>query len=209
MHSKMFQNLKECAQRVVGSIFKQDVLSPLVLDDAGYLDFFTKVVECLEVGPTSSRYWMQLLCDTQSSLLSQFVVPGKGLGGKGVRSRGRPTEAAFLGVESLLRWDEYLVTGTDGVGMKLKLALQTGESVNERSVSDPLRQVAMSVNDIVTSGAKPLFFLDYYATSKLNVDLPEKVIKGIVDGCQQSDCILLGGEFRDSLDDAVLQFNNQ
>ncbi|RVW59711.1 Phosphoribosylformylglycinamidine cyclo-ligase, chloroplastic/mitochondrial [Vitis vinifera] len=54
--------------------------------------------------------------------------------------------------------------------------------------------VAMSVNDIVTSGAKPLFFLDYFATSHLDVDLAEKVIKGIVDGCQQSDCVLLGGE---------------
>ncbi|GFP90751.1 phosphoribosylformylglycinamidine cyclo-ligase chloroplastic [Phtheirospermum japonicum] len=54
--------------------------------------------------------------------------------------------------------------------------------------------VAMSVNDIVTSGAKPLFFLDYFATSRLDVDLAEKVIKGIVDGCQQSECSLLGGE---------------
>ncbi|KAI6705831.1 hypothetical protein NL676_008793 [Syzygium grande] len=52
----------------------------------------------------------------------------------------------------------------------------------------------MSVNDIVTSGAKPLFFLDYFATSHLDVDLAEKVIKGIVDGCQQADCVLLGGE---------------
>ncbi|KAM7464715.1 hypothetical protein LguiA_032836 [Lonicera macranthoides] len=52
----------------------------------------------------------------------------------------------------------------------------------------------MSVNDIITSGAKPLFFLDYFATSHLDVDLAEKVIKGIVDGCQQSDCTLLGGE---------------
>lgn len=52
----------------------------------------------------------------------------------------------------------------------------------------------MSVNDIVTSGAKPLFFLDYFATSRLDVDLAEKVVKGIVDGCQQSDCTLLGGE---------------
>ncbi|EPS62592.1 phosphoribosylformylglycinamidine cyclo-ligase, partial [Genlisea aurea] len=85
--------------------------------------------------------------------------------------------------------DSYLVAGTDGVGTKLKLAFETG--IHETIGID---LVAMSVNDIVTSGAKPLFFLDYFATSHLDVDLAEKVIRGIVAGCSQSDCVLLGGE---------------
>lgn len=85
--------------------------------------------------------------------------------------------------------DSYLVAGTDGVGTKLKLAFETGI---HNTIGIDL--VAMSVNDIVTSGAKPLFFLDYFATSHLDVDLAEKVIKGIVDGCQESECTLLGGE---------------
>jgi phosphoribosylformylglycinamidine cyclo-ligase len=113
-----------------------------------------------------------------------------------VHSTFRPevlTELGGFGGLFGFKADRYqepvLVSGTDGVGTKLKIAF-----LMDRHDTVGVDLVAMCVNDIVVSGAEPLFFLDYFATGKLSITTAQEVIKGIAEGCRQAGCALIGGE---------------
>src|SRR5258705_12322511 len=82
-----------------------------------------------------------------------------------------------------------LVSSTDGVGTKLKIAFMTG--IHDTIGID---LVAMGVNDVLTLAAEPIFFLDYFVCGKLDVRIAEKVIGGVAEGCSRAGCVLLGGE---------------
>lgn len=115
---------------------------------------------------------------------------------KGVAARTRRPEvlAGLGGFGALFELpkgykEPVLVSGTDGVGTKLRLAMQL-----QKHDSIGIDLVAMCVNDLVVGGAEPLFFLDYYATGKLNVDTAASVVDGIGKGCELAGCALTGGE---------------
>lgn len=113
-----------------------------------------------------------------------------------VRSTFRPEVLTDLGgFSSLFRFqasryaDPVLVSGTDGVGTKLKVAF-----LMDRHDTVGIDLVAMCVNDVAASGAEPLFFLDYFATGKLAAPKAEAVVRGITEGCREAGCALIGGE---------------
>lgn len=100
-------------------------------------------------------------------------------------------QAGIGGFCALYKMDQerFLASSTDGVGTKLKLAIEL-----DKHDTIGIDLVAMCVNDLICSGAKPLFFLDYFASSKLELKTSEKIIEGIVEGCLQAKMVLIGGE---------------
>jgi phosphoribosylformylglycinamidine cyclo-ligase/phosphoribosylamine--glycine ligase/phosphoribosylglycinamide formyltransferase/phosphoribosylformylglycinamidine cyclo-ligase len=123
----------------------------------------------------------EALVDAIKPLAKSTRRPGSdaGLGGFG----------ALFDLKAAGFTDPLIVATTDGVGTKLKIAIETGlhDTVG-------IDLVAMCVNDLLAQGAEPLLFLDYYATAKLEVEVARRVVAGIAEGCRQANCALAGGE---------------
>lgn len=121
-------------------------------------------------------------------LADKFVERIKRMVGKTYDSR---TMSGVGGFAALYKMDEerFLASSTDGVGTKIKLAIETNV---HHTIGIDL--VAMCANDLICTGAKPLFFLDYFAVGKLEIDVSEQVLQGIVDGCLEAKMALIGGE---------------
>lgn len=126
--------------------------------------------------------------DAGNALVDRIKPKAKATARSGVMG-GLGGFGAFFDLSKTGFKDPVLVSSTDGVGTKLKVAIETG--LHDTIGVD---LVAMCVNDLVVQGAEPLFFLDYFATGKLNVDVASRVIGSIADGCLEAGCALIGGE---------------
>ncbi|MBC7739809.1 MAG: phosphoribosylformylglycinamidine cyclo-ligase, partial [Candidatus Saccharibacteria bacterium] len=126
--------------------------------------------------------------DAGNELVEQIKPAAKATSRPGVMG-GLGGFGALFDLKAAGYVDPVLVAATDGVGTKLRIAIDTG---NVDSIGIDL--VAMCVNDLVCQGAEPLFFLDYFATGKLDVGQATRIINGIAAGCAASGCALIGGE---------------
>ncbi|MGD9918457.1 MAG: phosphoribosylformylglycinamidine cyclo-ligase [Paenirhodobacter sp.] len=126
--------------------------------------------------------------DAGNALVERIKPAAKRTGRSGTVS-GLGGFGALFDLKAAGYTDPILVAATDGVGTKLRIAIDTG---NVDTIGIDL--VAMCVNDLVCQGAEPLFFLDYFATGKLELDPATRIIEGIAEGCAQSGCALIGGE---------------
>lgn len=126
--------------------------------------------------------------DAGNTLVERIKPAAKRTSRSGVMS-GLGGFGALFDLKGAGYTDPILVAATDGVGTKLRIAIDTG---NVDTIGIDL--VAMCVNDLVCQGAEPLFFLDYFATGKLELDSATRIIEGIAEGCAQSGCALIGGE---------------